>query len=382
MAKPLDKIEAHGFKSIRSMSLGLKSLNILIGSNGAGKSNFISLFKLLNEIAAGHLQVYVATSGGANSLLHFGRKKTTEINIEISLGNQNYGYECILVPTADDRLIFKYEDCWFEDTSNNELSDIDLGRGHAESGLVEQPQTIFEFLNEPEQGEPEHDADKQRITEGYREASAEWKVYHFNDTSDTALIKATGDLDDNLQLRPDAGNLAAFLYRLKEKNPANYTNIVDATRLVLPFFDDFTLEPSRLNEDKIRLEWRERDSVAYFNASALSDGSLRFICLATLLLQPDLPSTILLDEPELGLHPYAITILAELLRGAATKTQVIASTQSVSLVNQFEPEDVIVVEREDQQSVFRHLDRADMQSWLDEYGLGDLWEKNLIGGRP
>lgn len=381
MGNPLDKIEANGFKSIRSMNLGLKSLNILIGPNGAGKSNFIGLFKLLNQITEGHLQVYVATAGGANTLLHFGRKKTTEIKIDLSLGS--YGYECILSPTADDRLIFKYEGCSFDDTSNNELSDIDLGSGHAESGLVEQPQTLFtQFLSEPEPGELEHDADKQRITEGYRLASADWNVYHFNDTSDTALIKATGDLNDNRLLRPDAGNLAAFLYRLKERNPANYTNIVDATRLVLPFFDDFMLEPSRLNPDKIRLEWRERDSDAYFNASALSDGSLRFICLATLLLQPDLPSTILLDEPELGLHPSAITILAELLRSAATKTQVIASTQSVNLVNQFGPDDVIVVEREDQQSVFRHLDRADMQSWLDEYGLGDLWEKNIIGGRP
>jgi predicted ATPase len=207
-------------------------------------------------------------------------------------------------------------------------------------------------------------------------------VYHFHDTSGTASVKHTGDLDDNYLLRPDGANLAALLYRLREKNPGDYSNIVDAIRLVFPFFDDFMLEPSRLNADRIRLEWRERGSDTYFNASALSDGTLRFICLATLLLQPDLPSTILLDEPELGLHPYAITILAELLRGAATKTQVIASTQSVGLVNQFEPEDVIVVEREDQQSVFRHLDRADMESWLDDYGLGDLWEKNIIGGRP
>lgn len=383
MSRPLDKIEASGFKSIRSISLELKSLNILIGPNGAGKSNFIGLFKLLNQITEGHLQLYVATSGGANTLLHFGRKKTSEIQIGLSLGDHSYGYDCILAPTADDRLIFKYEDCWSDDSSNNELSDIDLGSGHAESGLVEQPQTLFtQFLSEPEPGELEHDANKQRITEGYRVASVEWKVYHFNDTSDSALLKSTCDVDDNRLLRPDAANLAAFLYRLKETNPASYTKIVDATRLVLPFFDDFMLEPSRRNPDKIRLEWRERDSDAYFNASVLSDGSLRFICLATLLLQPELPSTILLDEPELGLHPYAITILAELLRGAATKTQVIASTQSVNLVNQFEPEDVIVVEREDRQSVFRHLDRADMESWLDEYGLGDLWEKNLIGGRP
>ena len=114
-----------------------------------------------------------------------------------------------------------------------------------------------------------------------------------------------------------------------------------------------------------------------FSPGALSDGTLRFICLAALLLQPYLPTTILLDEPELGLHPYAIALLAELLRGAATKTQVIASTQSVSLVNQFEPDDTIVVERDEGQSVFRHLKTNDMQDWLEDYGLGDLWERTF-----
>jgi predicted ATPase len=189
-------------------------------------------------------------------------------------------------------------------------------------------------------------------------------------------------LEDNRILRPDAANLAAFLYRLMQNNPDHYANIVDATRMVAPFLDEFVLEPSRLNQEKIRLEWREKGSDTYFNAFALSDGTLRFICLSTLLLQPILPSTILLDEPELGLHPYAITVLAELLRGAATRTQVIVSTQSVNLVNQFEPADIIVVEREEGQSVFRHLDKAEMGTWLDDYGLGDLWEKNIIGGRP
>ena len=381
MGKALDKIEVSGFKSIRSMSLELRSLNILIGANAVGKSNFIGVFKLLNRIVFHDLQTYVGMCGGADALLHFGRKKTGEIRIKVSLGNDSHGYECILAPTADDRLIFTQEACWVQDASPaSSPFTISLGSGHRESKLASVPQRKSKTaLSAASLAK----AATGRSTRAYvLSALFGWQVYHFQDTSDSAPVKLTGDLEDNLFLRADAGNLAAFLYLLKTKNPENYSNIVGAVRLVFPFFDDFTLEPSRLNPDKIRLEWRERGSDTYFNASALSDGTLRFICLATLLLQPDLPSTILLDEPELGLHPYAITILAELLRGAATKTQVIASTQSVSLVNQFEPDDAIVVEREDQQSVFRHLDRADMESWLDDYGLGDLWEKNVIGGRP
>lgn len=388
MARTLDRIEVNGFKSIRSMSLELRSLNVLIGANGVGKSNFVGVFKLLNRMLLGALQSYVGTCGGADALLHFGRKKTGEIRIKVSLGNYSHGYECTLVPTSDDRLIFKQEACWFQDDSAEASSfTISLGSGHSESGLVpprKVPQRKSKTAQESSRSADElaKAAKENSVKEHLQHALWSWQVYHFHDTSDSAPVKLTSSLDDNRRLRADAGNLAAFLYLLKTKNPENYSNIVGAVRLVFPFFDDFTLEPSRLNPDKIRLEWRELGSDTYFNASALSDGSLRFICLATLLLQPVLPSTILLDEPELGLHPYAITILAELLRGAATKTQVIASTQSVSLVNQFEPEDVIVVEREDQQSVFRHLDRADMLSWLDDYGLGDLWEKNILGGRP
>ena len=153
-------------------------------------------------------------------------------------------------------------------------------------------------------------------------------------------------------------------------------------RQIAPFFERFNLEPSRLAPDKIRLEWKEKGNDAYFNASSFSDGTLRFLCLTTLLLQPQLPAVVLLDEPELGLHPAAVTLLADLLSSAATRTQIIVATQSVTLVNLFEPESVWTVDRADSQSVFRHLSQQDMSTWLDDYGLGEMWEKNILGARP
>jgi predicted ATPase len=169
---------------------------------------------------------------------------------------------------------------------------------------------------------------------------------------------------------------------MQQKKPDHFGNVQDTVRQIAPFFDEFRLAPSKLNENKIRLEWKEKGSDAYFNASSLSDGTLRFVCLTTLLLQPELPAMVLLDEPELGLHPAAITLLAEMLSSAATRTQIIVATQSVTLVNQFEPESVWTVDREDNQSVFRHLSQQDMTTWLDDYGLGELWEKNVLGARP
>jgi len=361
----LDKIEIQGFKSIREMSLELNRLNVLIGPNGVGKSNFIGLFKLLNQIVERNLQVYVGQCGGADGLLHFGRKRTRSIRVKLFFESGGFDYECVLAASEDGGLIFRSERDWFQSNGNKwerfKIRDF----GYKETELFYQAGSL----------------ERLEVQQAL-EALKSWRVFHFEDTSPEARVKQFCDLHDNRFLRSDASNLAAFLYLLRQKYPDHCRNIVDAIRMVAPFFDDFALEPSALNKEKIRLDWKEKGSDTYFGPAALSDGTLRFICLATLLLQPKLPSTILLDEPELGLHPSALVILADLLRGASTKTQVIASTQSTSLVNQFEPQDIIVAERQDGQSVFKRMGPESMRDWLEDYGLGDLWEKNLIGGRP
>ena len=364
-----DRIQLKGFKSIHEMDLKLRPLNVLIGANGAGKTNFIAAFELLNQIVEQNLQFFVAKSGGADALLHYGQKETGEISLRLHFGVN--GYEAALAPSTHDTLIFARESCWFrgegytrpfEIEFNTRPSEIEFGRGQKETQL--------------------HEHLEEKIVPYVLDGLRSWKVYHFHDTSASAKIKKTGDIGDNAALRPDASNLAAFLYLLREAHPKHYRLIIETIRLAAPFFDDFILQPTPANRNKIKLEWREQNSDAYFDASSLSDGTLRYICLTTLLLQPTLPSTILIDEPELGLHPYAITLLASMLHGAATKTQVIVSTQSVTLVNQFSPQDIIIVDREDGQSKFKRLNTRRLRQWLEEYGLGELWEKNILGGRP
>jgi predicted ATPase len=364
MKRPLDSITIRGFKSIRELdNFRLLPINILIGANGAGKSNFISLFKLLNEIINHSLQAYILTDrSNIDEFLYFGQKVTKEIHLKLNFGAN--GYEISLSPSASESLIIIDELCWYKNETG-EVKKFLLKSGVKESGL---PKKIYDFPRNPK--------------DFVKETISGWNIYHFQDTSDQARVKQSSEIDDNNFFRPDASNLAAFLFLLREKHFPYYQRIVETVRLVAPFFDDFQLNPSQRNEEKIRLEWKERGSDIYFNAHSLSDGTLRFICLATLLLQPSLPATILLDEPELGLHPYAITLLAGMLRSASTQTQVIVSTQSVSLVNEFQPEDIIVVDREEEQSVFRRLSSDGLTDWLEEYSLGELWEKNVIGGRP
>jgi predicted ATPase len=317
-------------------------------------------------VVDGDLQVYTGRQGGADRLLYFGRKTTEQVTLDLTFGRN--GYKVSLVPTDDDRLVFEAESCWGRGWQYTRPYSVSLGSGHEESALP-----------------AEVEAKRGDISPIVLSTIQSWVVYHFHDTGPKAPAKRLGDVDDNEALRPDARNLAALLYLLHQTRRERYDQIVETVRLAAPFFRGFRLRPSRLNRDKIKLEWRHRGSDAYFDASSLSDGTLRFICLATLLLQPrleDTESTLIIDEPELGLHPYAITLLASMLREAATRSTVIVSTQSASLVNQFEPEDVIVVDREDEASTFRRLSEDDLAHWLQDYGLGDLWEKNVIGGRP
>jgi len=365
----LERIKIEGFKSIRSTEVELRSLNVLIGANGSGKSNFVGVFRFLHELIGGNLRLYVARAGGADAFLYFGRKTTDELLLSVAFvpksGRAN-SYSCTLVPTSDGSFVFQDEHAQFHDRNKYRQPYLtSLGKGQTESQLEQAIQ-------------------RDNVAYYVHNAMQSWRVYHFHDTSDSAKVKQVSDIHDNRFLRNDAGNLAAYLYLLRTTKPDHYRKIVGTIQLIAPFFDDFSLRPDPINPGKIRLEWSEKGSDLYFSASALSDGTLRFISLATLLLQPaeQLPSTILLDEPELGLHPYAISVLAGLLRAAAEKTQVIVSTQSVSLVNEFSAEDILVVERAQGETVFRRFERQQIDEWLEEYALGELWEKNLLGGRP
>ena len=175
--------------------------------------------------------------------------------------------------------------------------------------------------------------------------------------------------------------MAAFLYKIKDTNPKHFKIIEFTIRSVAPFFERFDLKPDSKNPEMIFLNWLEKGSDDYFNAHNFSDGTLRFIALSTLLLQPVLPKTIILDEPELGLHPFAIAKLAGMIKKASTNSQIILSTQSVNLVDHFSANDIIVVNREDNQTVFKRQSEESLKSWLEEYSIGELWEKNVIGGR-
>lgn len=330
----ITKLHIEGYKSIKNQDIELRPINVLIGGNGIGKTNFISTFNLLRSIFENELQMYCDKKGGANTLLYMGKKQTNEIQIDMLFEKDGYQNEFrVSMEEAQDNLIVK--------------------DGNAS-------------LNESQ----------------WKILLSQFKVYHFHDAGDKSPMKGLSKLHDNAFLRYDGENIAAFLYYLQEKHPKHFKRIEMNVKAVSPFFDSFNLKPNRLNEETIRLEWKQKGAEdTYFNAYQLSDGTLRFICLATLLLQPEPPQTIIIDEPELGLHPQAINRLATLIKKVSAKSQVIISTQSVNLVDNFDADDIIAVDMKDHASCFRRLNKANLSAWLDEYSTGELWEKNLIGGQ-
>lgn len=363
----LRRLTLKGFKSIKEINIELHPLNILIGANGAGKSNLISFFKMLNEMMAGRFQQYIGISGRAQSLLHFGPKTTPQIEarLEFEVPNGIDTYSMRLFHAAGDTLMFAEEIISFQQTDWESPRIDDLGAGHEEAKISEA-------------------AREERTTAKVLKYLLDrCRVYHFHDTSSTADVRQSCYVGDNRWLMPDAGNLAALLLRFrKEDGNTAYQRIIGTIRLIAPFFDDFVLEPDA--SYRVILNWREKDSDRVFGPHQFSDGTLRAICLTTLLLQPEdeLPKLIVVDEPELGLHPYALNIVADLFSKAALHTQILISTQSSSFLDNFDPEDIIAVNREDKESKFERLSSEELKLWLDEYSLGEVWEKNIIGGGP
>ena len=369
MRTRLDTITIKGFKTIRELvDFRPGSLTVLIGPNGAGKSNLLSFFHMLYPVSYGSasLQSYVGSHGGASKLLHDGPAITPEIDVRLRLhldaGETDYHFR--LAYAADDTLIYADERCRLVNGDHTGKTSWQIvGEGHRSSMLAD-----YETYND--------------ATAAIASALRNMFTFHFHDTSVTSQLRRKAGVTNVREFRYDGSNLAPFLYRLQRKEGKSYQRIVETLRLILPFFLDFYLEP---DDDHLLLAWRETDTDQIFTASQAADGMLRMIALVTLLLQPEetLPDLLILDEPELGLHPYAINIIGGLIRSVSEKTQVIVATQSTAFVDCFEPEDIVVVERDGRASTFRRLENTqDLQEWLKEYSLSELWEKNVIGGRP
>lgn len=348
----IQNIKLHNYKSIMSCDLSLQNTNIIIGANGAGKSNLLSFFDLMRAFTQEDLlHSHVARKGGPDAFLRFGRKHTKSFSAALTVADIPYRFtleatEGDSVFFAEEKMMYTRENAW-----KHQL-------GQRESMLSNRPGFVSEaFVNEISQ----------------------WRVYHINDTGSTSPIIKKQLIADNRYLRDDGSNITSFLYMLKERYSNHYNFIKHTVQRIAPFFSDFSFEPVG---DLVELFWYEKNSDTPLRPHLLSDGILRFICLATLLLQPIelMPQTIFIDEPELGLHPFALNILAGLIQSVAAGRQIVVSTQNPDLLNNFLPEDIIVTDRTSEGTQFKRLSSNELQDWLDEYTLSELWQMNYFEG--
>jgi len=318
---------------------------------------------MLRAMADEAFQEFVLQAGGGDGFLYLGPKVTKQITSRVEFG-LNW-FDQVLQPSSSGSLLIASETTSYKDS------------GNSHSGRQE---SVLKSIR----GQSSHKYPGAHGVGYYiYESVSSWTVYHFHDTSSVAPMRRDQSLRDSERFRHDASNIAPFLFSLKEEQPGSYELIRDTVRLIAPFFGDFLLRPQKRGAHEVlRLEWQQKGSDFPFQPNQLSDGTLRFICLTTALLQPDPPATVVIDEPELGLHPYAISMLADLVKSASERTQIVISTQSPTLLDYFEPADIVVVSRQKHNSTFARLDQQALKSWLEEYSVGELWQKNVVQGGP
>lgn len=361
MAK-LDKLSIRGFKSIEKLEdFGLQSLNVLIGANGAGKSNFVDFFRLLRAMVEQRFQAYVAANGPADGYFYNGVSYTKKIEVDLLFGDNRYTFE--LNTSREGNLLISEQTQYVPKGGLQPISS--MAKESALPACKDDP------------GLTARHGPNWYVWESV----SSWKVYHFHDTSMTAGMRREIGVEQSEVLQPDASNLAAYLLNLRNAHRPHYDLLCKTIRRIAPYFDDFDFPITKGGpEDRVRLRWRKKGTDYIFSPGHFSDGTIRFLCLAAALLQPNPPTAIVLDEPELGLHPEALSIFGGLVRSASKRTQIILATQSPVLVNEFDPEEIITVDSVNGATQFNRLDTKRLADWLKEFTVGDLWQKGTIQG--
>ena len=377
-ASKIESIKIQGFRSLADVELtDLPNAAVLIGPNGSGKSNVFLFLEMLRQMLRyRRLGEFVARHGGADDQLFGGSAVTSTLSgeLQLSASNGHYFHKFSLPYVQPDQFFVERESIDFvPSTHPGPMGRLTFNRD-TESGLLD----LYEV------DESSNDVVNKELVQALneiREFFGSLAFHQFHNTDFNSNIKKSWDITDSVRLRPDGGNLAAVLYRLEQEDTKRYDYICNLINRILPTFDRFDLEESY---GKVLLRWKAVGSDKTMGAHLTSDGSLRYFCLVTLLNLPEemLPSVILLDEPELGLHPSAVGLVGAMIKRMSRHRQVIVATQSPLMLNEFDLGEVYVFDLKDGQTRVHRPDEEGLKNWVEEYSTGEIWLTNLIGGRP
>lgn len=373
MPNTIDSVRIKGFRSLADVEIkGIsRGTTVLIGANGSGKSNLLRFLEMMGwMLDLRRLREYVARHGGAADQLFGGRKTTSGIEAQVDVGTADglVAYRFALERTDRDRFVFENET--YRVGKPGEDADTPWGRiddnGYREARISERTN-----------GDGARPKAARALVELFRRCP----IYQFHDTSFDSRMKVSWDATDFGRLRGDGANLASVLSLLEREDKPRFELICQYIGLAVPVFSHFQIEEEY---GKVQLRWQHKDMDKTVGAYMTSDGMLRFFALVTLLSLPSemLPSVLLLDEPELGLHPAAVALIGAMIDTVAMDRQVIVATQSPLLVDNFRLDEIVVLELEKGRTTVRRFDESEYSQWLDEYSTGELWQKNVLGGRP
>lgn len=373
------EISIKGFRRLANVQLELRPLSVLIGANGIGKTSVLDVFSLLASSAQGSLNVALGELGGLSALITYDSadELALGISMEIEKDAQTQSYSLAIQPRGHSYIIA--EEVLHQVHGPFEYNSVESHGGdvrYHEKGEVIRPTWDHNPLETSLAQVPKVFL----WPEDFRRRLASSTFYHALDVEPRSPVRLPQPMRPAGLPGKNGEDLIPCLYYLREANRDRFEAIEDSLHAVFPDFERLDFPP--VAAGTLALVWRDRRFSKPLYADQLSEGMLRFLWLVTLLQSPDLPTVTLIDEPEVSLHPELLNLLADLFREASQHTQLVVATHSDRLVRFLKPSEVVAFDSaNDGMAKLTWADKLDLEEWLAEYSLDEVWSRGLMGGR-
>ncbi len=382
---PFEHIRIEGYRRLANVDLALKPLNVVIGGNGSGKTSLLEVMSLLSASASGKLSDAFSALGGYNAVRTNLTAWTSQaINFSLRQPSRSampLEYEIYIRPKGVDYSIS--EECLFQDRGQtNPFVHLRSSGGNVQ---------YFDSIQEQKLVRPTWDMNPSESAlsqvprmfaepEQFRRDLASSTHYHVLNVSPQSPVRLPQPMRTATLPGKDGEDLVSCLYVIRETDSDRFELIQDTLRAGFPNFERLNFPP--VAAGTLAMTWKDKTSVQPFYMHQLSEGTLRFLWLVTLLHSPGLTAVTMIDEPEVSLHPELLSLLAHLFREASSRTQLIVATHADRLVRFLKPEEIVIADLgDDGATSFTWGDKFDLEDWLTEYSLDQLWQMGQIGGR-
>lgn len=381
--RKIKEIHIAGFRRLRDIHIEMRPMMVLIGANSVGKTSILDAMSLLSASAAGKMNTALNSIGGVADLATRGQERKITLGAEmdcpgynplhyqldVETRGQGYAIPCeTLTQEGGDKYNapFKHIDSNNENTSYFDQIEKKLVRPNWEHNPLESSLSqVPKMFQQPEE---------------FRRTLSSISQYHVLDVGPRSPVKLPQQMKPARLPGEDGEDLVSFLYNLRESDRHRYETIEDTLRAAFPGFECLNFPPAAAG--MISLTWKEKQFKDPFYAHQLSEGTLRFLWLVSLLQSPNLSAVTMIDEPEVSLHPELLSLLTDCLREASQSTQLIVATHSDRLIRFLEPHEVVVMDvDEDGCAQVQWADQMDLEKWLKEYSLDEVWRMGQMGGR-